>query len=101
MELIKRIKQAEAQAQQTIEQARADAAGYAEEARQGRRQALIQAEQDRKKAIEAAVAQAEMQGLAEAEVIKSEAEKQRQQLREGTAGKMGSAVAKVMDYLKG
>ena len=100
MELIKKIKQAEAQAQQIIEQARADAARYAEEARQGRRQALIQAEQERKKAIEAAVAKAETQGLAEVEVIKSEAEKQRQQLREGTAGKMDSAAAKVMNYLK-
>ena len=101
MELIKKIKQAEAQAQQIIEQAGADAAQYAEEARQSRRQVLTEAEQERKKAIEAAVAEAETQGLGEVEHLKAEAEKQRQQLREGTTGKMDSAVAKVMDYLRG
>ena len=44
MELIKKIKQAEAQARQIIEQAKADAALQAEENRKNRQQALAKAE---------------------------------------------------------
>ena len=100
MELIKKIKHAETQAQEIIEQAGAQAAGQAETGRQNRRQALDEAERERKKAIEAAVAAAQSQGLAEIENLKSQAEKKRHQLREKTSGKMAPAAAKVMDYLK-
>ena len=47
MELIKQIKQAEAQAQQIIDQAKADAAKQAEEGRQNRQRAMTKAEQQR------------------------------------------------------
>ncbi len=59
MELIKKIKKAEAQAQEIIEQAKIEAAGRAEEGRENRHQALIDAEQHRKKATEAAIAEAQ------------------------------------------
>jgi len=101
MELIKKIKQTEAQAQQIIEQARADAAGRAETMREDQHQALEQAERERKKAIEAAVATAQSQGLAEAEKLKAQAEKDRRKLRDKANAKMPAAVARVMDYLKG
>ena len=101
MELIKKIKQTEAQAQEIIEQAKAQAAGQTEQGRERRRQALAQAEQERKKAIEAAVAAAQSQGLAEIENLKAQAEKDRQQLHHKVNPKMAPAVAKAMDYLKG
>jgi len=58
MELIKKIKQAETEAQVLIEQARTEAAGQADQARQQRRQRQEEAQSRRKKAVEAAVAQA-------------------------------------------
>jgi len=101
MELIKKIKETEAQAQQIIEQAGADAVSRAEKMREDQRVALAQAEQERKKAVEAAVAKAQSQGLEETEKLKAQAEKDRRQLRDKANAKMPAAVARVMDYLKG
>jgi len=101
MELIKKIKEAEAQGRQIIEQAKADAARQAEKEREQRRQALIQTEQKRKKTTEAAVAAAESEGLAEVKKLKAQAEKRRQQLRNKVESKKAGAVARVMDYLRG
>ncbi len=101
MELIKKIKAAETQAQQIIEQAKSEAAKQAEQGRLGRNQQLEQAEQERKKAIEKALSAAESEGLAEVGELKTKAEKTCEHLRKKTAGKTVSAVAKVMDYLKG
>ena len=101
MELIKKIKQTEAQAQEIIEKAKADAAGRAEKMREDQRVALGRAEQERKKAVEAAVATAQSQGLEETEQLKTQAEKDRRKLRDKANTKMPAAVAKVMDYLKG
>ena len=99
MELIKKIKQAEAQAQEIIEQAKAQATGRAEEGRQKRAESLAEAERERKKATEASVAAAQSQGLAEIENLKSQAERDRQELCDKVKAKMAGAVAKVMDYL--
>ena len=101
MELIKKIKHAETQAQQIIEQARAQAAAQVESGRVSRLQSLEQAEHDRRKAIEDAVDAAQSQGLAEVGGLKAQAEKKRKQLHKNAANKMTPAVAKVMDYLKG
>ena len=101
MELIRKIKEAEAQAQEIIEHAKAEAAKQAEENRQSRLEALAQAELERKKAIQAAVSEAESQGLAEIKKLKAQAEKGKQQLRKQAAGKIPDAIAKVMDYLRG
>ena len=101
MELIKKIRQAEAQAQEIIEQAKAGAAGKTEDGRKNRRRLLAEAEQERKKVIEAAVAAAQSQGLAEIEKLKTQAGGKQQQLRDKAAGKMAPAATKVMDYLSG
>ncbi len=101
MELIKKIKEAETQAQQIIEEARAKASIQAENGRQNRLQGLAKAQQERKKTIEAAVVAAQSEAITEVENLKSQAEKQQQQLRESTNGKMAGAIAKVMDYLRG
>ena len=80
MELIKKIKQTEAQAQEIIERAKAEAAGKTEDGRKNQRRLLAEAEQERKKAIESAVAAAQSQGLAEVEELKTQAgEKQSRQ----------------------
>jgi V/A-type H+-transporting ATPase subunit G/H len=100
MELIKKIKQSEAQARQIIDQAKADAAKQAELGRQNRQQDLAKAEQQRTKAIEVAVATARSQATAEVENLKAKAENERQQLRDKANNKMPPAVAKVMEYLR-
>lgn len=99
MELIKQIKQAEAQAQQIIEQAKVDAAKQAEVARKNQQQALAKAEQERKKTTESAVAAAQKEASAEVEKLKAKAEKDRRQLRDNVADKMAQAVGKVTDYV--
>jgi V/A-type H+-transporting ATPase subunit G/H len=99
MELIKKIKQSEAQARQIIEQAKADVAKQAEQARKDRQQALAKAEQERKKTVEAAVAAAEKEALAEVEKLNAKAEKDRKQLRDNVKDKMAQAVGKVTDYV--
>ena len=101
MELIKKIKQAEKQAQEIIEQAKAGVASQIEKKRTQRLEALAQAEQDRKKAVGVAVSQAHEQGLTEAELLKKQGEKTCQQLHDKADSKMAGATAKVIDYLKG
>lgn len=101
MELIKRIKHAEAQAQEIIEQAKAEITDLADKGRDSRRQAILEAEQQRKKAIEASVATARQRGRAEVESLKSQAEERRRQLRDRTSSRMATAAAKIMDYLRG
>jgi V/A-type H+-transporting ATPase subunit G/H len=99
MELIKKIKQAEDQAQQIIEQAKAQTARQAEESRQRRRQIEEAAQLQRKKATAEAVAQAEVQAKQEAENLKARAQGQRQELHNKADSKMAGAVAKVMNHL--
>ncbi len=101
MELIKKIRQTEEQARGIVEQAKAGAAEKAEDGRKNRSRLLAEAEQARKKAIEAAVAVAQSQGVVEIEKLKTQAEKKQQQLRDKAARKMDSAVKKVMEYLGG
>jgi V/A-type H+-transporting ATPase subunit G/H len=99
MELIKQIKQAEAEAQRIIEEAKAQAADEAEKGRRNRQKILEKAQVERKKAIEAAIAAAQSEGLAEVEELNAAAEKKRKQLSEKANSKMGGAVARVTDYL--
>ena len=101
MELIKKIKQAEKQAQETVEQAKSQAVRKVEENHTSQTQTSANAEQERKKAVKAAVSAAQSQGLAEVDTLKSQAEKNRQQLRDKVTGKMASAVARIVDHLKG
>ena len=101
MELIKKIKEAESQAQQIIEQSKTQASQQAEQNQQSRIEALEQAEQQRRKAIDEAVAKAQSEGFGEAEQLKEQADKGRQQLRKNAGSKMAGATQKVMKYLKG
>jgi len=101
MELIKQIKQAEAESQQIVEQAKAEAAGGAEESRSRRGQLLQQAEQARKKAVARAVAEARSQGQAEVANLNIRADRDRDELRDSVREKMAGATAKVMEYLRG
>jgi vacuolar-type H+-ATPase subunit H len=99
MELIKKIKEAEVKAQQTIENAKADAATQAEKERENRQLTLKKAQQERIKIIESATTEAQQQALDEIKILKEKAEKNRQQLRNKAQSKMAHAVTKVMDYL--
>lgn len=100
MELIKKIKEAEAQSQEIIDRAKADTVRLAEEGRKKRLAVLSDAEQQRKRAIQSALAAARSQGLAEAQKLKEQARKERQGLRQKAEGKIAAAAARVMDYLK-
>jgi len=101
MELIKKVKQAEQQAQQIIEDAKAESTKQAEQSQEHRCQLMEEAEQNRKKTISEAVNQAEVQAQQEAESLRAQAEKQRQELHNKVGSKIGGAAAKVMDYLQG
>jgi vacuolar-type H+-ATPase subunit H len=101
MELIKKIKQAETQAQEIIAQAGADAASQAEQGRMNRLEAMKQAQQERKAAIEAALAEAQTQGHAESKKLKAQAEERIRQLWEKTESRKTAAIEKVMQHLKG
>jgi vacuolar-type H+-ATPase subunit H len=101
MELIKKIKKAEAQAQEIIEHARIEAAEQAEKGREKRHQALMDAEQHRKKATETAIAEAQARGSAEVDKLKAQAENKRQELCNKTGSRMATGAAKVTDYLRG
>jgi vacuolar-type H+-ATPase subunit H len=100
MELIRKIKEAEAQALEIIDRAKADTVRMAEEGRNKRLAALSEAELQRKKAIASALAAAKSNGLAEAQKLKEQARKERQGLRQKAEGKIAAAAARVMDYLK-
>jgi V/A-type H+-transporting ATPase subunit G/H len=101
MELIKKIKQAETQAQEIIAQAGTDAASQAEQYRMNRLEADKQAQQERKAAIEAALGQAQTQAHAESQNLKAQAEDRIRQLWEKTESRKTAAVEKVMQHLKG
>ena len=101
MELIKKIKQAEARAREIIKQAKDETAGRAEKGRRDRLQAVEKTERERKRAIEAAIAEAQSQGLAEIKQLKARAEKNRQKLRDKVDAKTAGAVAKLMEHIKG
>jgi V/A-type H+-transporting ATPase subunit G/H len=99
MELIKKIKQAENQAQEIIEKAKAEASQRSEKDRDDRRKAMEEAEQQRKKAIDVSITAARSQGSAEVERLKTQSENQRRELREEVSDKIAGAAAKVVDYL--
>ena len=101
MELIRKIKQAEEQARETVEQAKADAVRAGEDARVQRGELQVVAEHDRVKAVEAAVSQARSQAQSDVVALKEQAAGQRRELREETSGKTAAAVEKVLKYLRG
>lgn len=101
MELIKKIKQTEAEARRIVEQAGRRSAELTEKGRARRADAVEQAAAERKRAIDEAVSLGQSQGRTEAEKLKAEAAGNSQQLRQKAQEKVPAAVAKVMEYLKG
>lgn len=100
MELIKQIKNAEAQSKQIIEQAKVESAKMVAEATANRSEQFEKASQRRNETIKKAVSQAETEGLAEAEQLKAQAEQALKKLRNNAAQKSGAAVAKIVEAIK-
>ncbi len=100
MELIKQIKEAEAQAKEIVEQAKADAAAIAEDSRRRQSEQMDAAQEERKREIERAVAEAEAAGQGEVEGLKARAVEEKQQLQASAGGRIDQSVGRVMDYLR-
>ena len=62
---------------------------------------MEQAERERRKAIEAAVTEAKTKGQVESNTLMAEGQKKREQLGDKAKERMESAVAKVLEYLRG
>lgn len=95
MELIKNIKNAEAQGKELIEKAKADAVSEAQQLRQRQDEALEAARLQRRQAVETAEAEAEAQGQLEVEKLEQQAEELKNNLRNTAAGKKDSAVNEI------
>ena len=100
MELVKKIKEAEAQAEQIVAQANADAVKQAEGLKILQQQRLCEAEQQRKKITEEAISRAKSQGQKKAEELKAQADRQKNQLVKNSKDKLPQAIASVTDYIK-
>ena len=101
MELIKQIKEAEAEAKKIVEQAKADAVEMGEQAKAKRAEMLAAAEEQRKKAIAVSVEKAEAQGNGELAVLMATWQQEKEGLEASARGKMDECVAKVMEWFKG
>lgn len=101
MELIKKIKEAEKQAQEIINQSRADVLRKAASDKKSYQESMDKAVADRRKAISDAEEAAKQQGIAEIEELKSQAAEAQRNLRQSTEGKISSAADKVVSSLKG
>lgn len=97
MELIKQIKQAEAESKQIVEQAKAESTQILAATAAERSKKLEQAGLERNEIIKKAVSLAKTQGLAEAEQLKATAERALKDLRENAAKKSNSVVAKIVE----
>jgi len=100
MELITKIKEAEAEAHQIIEKAKADAVALADKGRQERRQRQEQADLNRRRTIDAAVEKARTEAQGEIKTLNAEATQQRKLLRDQVQRKVPAAVGKVVEYLR-
>ena len=101
MELIKKIKEAEKQAQEIIDKTKADIVEKAESAKKVYRQLKDEAVAARRQAIADAEESAKQQGLAEVEELKSQATSAREELRKKAEVKVANAAEKVVSSLKG
>ena len=100
MELIKQIKEAEAQAKEIVEQAKADAVAAAEDSRLRQAEQMSIAQEERKQAIDRALAEAEAAGQREVEELKSEGAEGRQRLEAKADANIDHCARRVMDYLR-
>ncbi len=100
MELIKQIKEAEAQAKEIVEQAKVEAAAIAEDSRARQSEQMNTAQEERKQAIERAVGEAEAAGQSEVEGLKARAAEVKQQVQASAGARIDSCAGRVMDYLR-
>lgn len=101
MELIKQIKEAEAQAKELVVQAKVDAAKLAEQAEIKQAKMRTEAETERKEAIGLAVVKGAEAGKAEIKDLKTHAQQQQQGMELHARARMDAATAKVMETLRG
>ncbi len=100
MELIKQIKEAEAQAKEIVEQAKVDAATITEDAMRRQSEQMDAAQEARKQAIERALGEAESAGQSEVEDLKAQAAEEQQQLQSRAGAKIDHCARRVMDHLR-
>ena len=99
MELIKQIKDAEANAKQIVEQAKTEAVRIAEEARKGQDAKQKDAQDQRRDAVAASIVQAEQSGQSQVEELKQQGTQHVTQLKSQVGGKMDGCVDKVIQHL--
>ena len=96
MELIKSIKQAEAQAKEIVEKAKAESLQQAEQKRSDWQKAMAQAEKDRRKIIDAAVEKAKTEADTEVKKLKEKAQSDIESLNKKTSAKIVEDVAELL-----
>ena len=101
MELIKKIKEAEKQAQEIIDQSKSDILQTAESAKKAYSQSKDEAVDARRQAIADAEESAVQQALAEVEELKSQASSAQDEVRKMAESKVANAAEKVVSSLKG
>lgn len=100
MELIKKIKEAEAQAKEIIEKARSDAGRIADKSAADRNSKLEAEGVKRREAIESAVADAEKAGKSEVDALSNREAGTKQSLIDNAKQKMDAAVNKIVAAIK-
>ena len=100
MELIKQIKQAEAESKQIIEQAKAESAQMIAASAAKGIQEIKEAGLKRNEIIEKVVNDAKAQGMAQAQQLKTQAEQTLEALRNKANERSESAVAKIAETVK-
>ena len=97
MELVKKIKETERQAQAIIQQAKKESIRRADEWKEKKTQLLGQAEAERKKTIEETAAKARQQATEEIKVLKEAAENKRLELQKKASAKKENAIRKILE----
>lgn len=100
MELIKKIKQAEAEAKEIVEKARVEAGHIADASAADRSSKLEEADVLRRQSIESAVAESEQTGQVEVEALAGSEAERKQALVDNARQKMDAAVNKIVAAIK-
>jgi len=100
MELIKKIKQAEAEAKEIVEKARVKAGQIADASAAERSSKFEEADALRRQSIESAVADAEQAGQGEVKTLTNRETGKKQGLVDGAKQKMDAAVNKIVAAIK-
>jgi V/A-type H+/Na+-transporting ATPase subunit G/H len=99
MELVKRIKKAEEDANKIINDAREDAASELEKAKIQQELKLSEKEGERKEIIESRCIKAENEASKKADEMRQEAQKKCEKISEQVESKMEDSVSKVIEFI--